>query len=288
MESIRHLGIVGLGLLGSSILRHVKLNYPHVHLHPFDGDPKVCREVEGLGLTLQCADSLTELHECDLVVVCVPTGSVATVVMDLAKGMKNGAVVTDVGSAKQTVINELGNCLPTHVSFVPGHPMAGGEQSGPRAGREDLFAGKTCLLIPLSITPTSAIEQVEGFWRALGAITCRVDARQHDHIAALTSHLPHLIAFCLMETFGDQLPINSQTASFIGRSFFEQIRLASSDVTVWTSIFENNTDAILSQAEHFIAVLNQWCAVLQECPIELHGKISDSSALANKLLGRSL
>ncbi|MDC6378841.1 prephenate dehydrogenase/arogenate dehydrogenase family protein [Pseudomonas graminis] len=288
MESIRHLGIVGLGLLGSSILRGVKLNHPHVHLHLFDGDPKVCREVEALGLVQQCADSLAELHECDLVVVCVPTGSVASVVMGLASGMKNGAVVTDVGSAKQTVINALGNRLPTHVSFVPGHPMAGGEQSGPSAGREDLFAGKTCLLVPLSSTPTSAIELVERFWRALGAITCRVDARQHDHIAALTSHLPHLIAFSLMETFGDQLPINSQSAPFIGRSFFEQIRLASSDVAIWTSIFENNTDAILSQTEHFIAVLNQWCAVLQERPIELHGKISDSSALANKLLGRAL
>lgn len=286
MEHIRRLGIVGLGLLGSSILRAVKSNYPHIHLHLFDGSRQVCHEVEALGLAPLCAGSLAELHECDLVVVCVPTGAVATVVMALAEGMKRGAVLTDVGSAKQMVINEVGDRLPAHVSFVPGHPMAGGEQSGPGAGREDLFAGKSCLLIPLPSTPTSAIERVEGFWRALGAVTCRVDARQHDHIAALTSHLPHLIAFSLMETFGDQLPINPQTGSFIGRSFFEQIRLASSDVTVWTSIFEDNTAALLSQTEHFIEVLNQWCAILQERPVELHGKISHSSVLANRLLGR--
>lgn len=288
MERIRHLGIVGLGLLGSSILRAVKLNYPHIHLHLFDGNRQVCREVEALGLVTQCAASLAELQDCDLVVVCVPTGAVATVVLALAEGMKNGAVLTDVASAKQTVINELEGRLPAHVSFVPGHPMAGGEVSGPGAGRKDLFVGKSCLLVPLATTAENAIERVEGFWCALGAVTCRVDARQHDRIAALTSHLPHLIAFSLMETFGDQLPINPQTGSFIGRSFFEQIRLASSDVTVWTSIFENNTDALLSQTEHFIEVLSKWCAILQERPLELHGKISHSSVLANKLLGSAL
>ncbi len=91
-----------------------------------------------------------------------------------------------------------------------------------------------------------------------------------------------------MESFGDQLPINPQTGSFIGRSFFEQIRLASSDVSVWTSIFENNTDALLSQTEHFIEVLAKWCAVLQERPVELRGKIRHSSVLANKLLERAV
>ncbi len=288
MERITHLGIVGLGLLGSSIARAVKAAHPQVHLQLFDGSPQVRREVEALGLVPRCAESLTELHHCDLVVVCVPTGAVAAVVLALADGMKHGAVLTDVASAKQTVINELAGRLPAHVAFVPGHPMAGGEQSGPGAGRHDLFAGKSCLLVPLASTPTAAIERVEGFWRALGALTCRVDAGQHDRIAALTSHLPHLIAFSLMESFGDQLPINPQTGSFIGRSFFEQIRLASSDVSVWTSIFENNTDALLSQTEHFIEVLAKWCAVLQERPVELRGKIRHSSVLANKLLERAV
>jgi cyclohexadieny/prephenate dehydrogenase len=285
MEHIRHLGIVGLGLLGSSILRAVKAKYPHIQLHLFDDSRQVCEQVAALGLAAGCADSLAQLQVCDLVVVCVPTGAVARVVMALAQGMKRGAVLTDVGSAKQGVIDELADRLPAHVSFVPGHPMAGGERSGPGAGREDLFVGKHCLLIPLAATPTSAIERVDGFWRALGAVTCRVDARQHDHIVALTSHLPHLIAFSLMQSFADQLPINPQTGSFIGRSFCEQIRLATSNVAMWTSIFEDNTDALLSQTEHFIEVLNQWRAILQERPLELHGKISHSSALANALLG---
>lgn len=287
MEHIRHLGIVGLGLLGSSILRAVRLNHPHVRLHPFDSDPAVRAEVEALGLVPRCAEQLAALRDCDLVVVCVPTGAVASVVLALAASMKPGAVLTDVGSTKQTVIDALGERLPAHVAFVPGHPMAGGEQSGPGAGRADLFVGKSCLLIPLAATPTPAIERVEGFWHALGAATCRVDAREHDRIAALTSHLPHLIAFSLMDTFGEQLPLDSQTGSFIGRSFFEQVRLASSDVTVWTSIFENNSAALLSQTESFIAVLNQWRVILQERPLELHGRIRESSGLANRLLGRA-
>lgn len=269
----QRLGIVGLGLLGGSVARAARARWPEIELTGWDHDAGVRARAVAAGLVDTAPDLLDGLSDAGFIVVSVPVHAVAGIIEQLAR-RNPAAIVTDVASSKQAVIDALGGCLPPGFGFVPAHPMAGGEQGGFGAARANLFEARSCLITPLPDTPAAACAQVEAFWRALGAVTRRTDPATHDRMVALTSHLPHLLAFALVEGLAADLADDrggaatrrDNVAPFVGRSFAEQIRLASSDPIVWAHILEANAPELLTQLEALQHRLADWRATLAHAP----------------------
>lgn len=277
--SVQRVGIVGLGLLGGSIARAARQRLPGVELIGFDANEDVRRRAVAGSVIDDAPDSLDGLSRAEFVVVCVPVSAVAAIVERLARGNPR-ATVTDVASSKQSVIRMLAGRLPPGFAFVPAHPMAGGEKGGLDAGRADLFEGKSCLITPTNATPADATARVETFWRSLGATPQRSDPATHDRMVALTSHLPHLLAFALVENLAFDRPESRDVAPFIGRSLDEQIRLASSEPAVWASIFETNASELLAQLERFQRRLADWRDLIAHAPASLSERLAQTTRTA--------
>jgi cyclohexadieny/prephenate dehydrogenase len=188
----------------------------------------------------------------DLVMLCTPVGAYAEVAERIQGVLAEGAIVSDVGSVKQATIRDIGPYVPDGVHFVPGHPVAGTEKSGPEAGFAELFQQRWTILTPPAGTQEHAIETVEALWRGVGAYTERMSAAHHDRVLAMTSHLPHLIAYTIVSTAADLEPGEMQeVVKFSAGGFRDFTRIAASDPVMWRDIFLNNREAVLEVLQRF-------------------------------------
>lgn len=250
--------VIGLGLIGSSVTRAVRETMPSVRLTGYDADP----DVRGKAVMLQLCDDIadapgTAVIDADLVVLCVPVGAIGAVARELAADLPAEAIVTDVGSCKAEVARALGLALP-RAAIVPAHPVAGTERSGPDAGFATLFQGRWCILTPVEGTPEAAIERVAEFWRRLGAMVERMDPDHHDRVLAITSHLPHLIAYTIVGTASDlEAVTESEVIKYSAGGFRDFTRIAASDPTMWRDVFLSNREAVLEMLQRFSEDLSQ-------------------------------
>ena len=248
------LAVVGLGLIGSSVLRGCRERPGLVgSTVAYDADAAVLARVAELGIADQIEPDLARaVATADAVMLASPVGSFAALAATMAPHLRPGTVVTDTGSTKQSVIRDLGPALPPGVHLVPAHPMAGTEFSGPDAGFASLFQDRYCLLTPPPHCDPAALERVASLWRGLGARIECMDPAHHDRVVAVVSHLPHLIAFTICGT-ADDLADESrqQVMRFAAAGFRDFTRIAASDPVMWRDVFLNNREALLEMLARF-------------------------------------
>lgn len=259
--TIARVAIVGLGLIGSSIARAVKARLPGVAVTGYDASAGVRGEARALGFCDAVADdAVAAVIDADLVVLAVPVGRMADAAAAIAPGLKAGAIVSDVGSSKAGVVAALAKALPGHV-VIPAHPVAGTENSGPAAGFASLFEGRWCIVTPPADAPQDAVTSVTSFWEALGARVETMDAAHHDMVLAVTSHLPHLIAYTIVGTASELEEVTeSEVIKYSAGGFRDFTRIAASDPVMWRDVFLANKDAVLATLQRF----NEDLTVLQQ------------------------
>jgi cyclohexadieny/prephenate dehydrogenase len=247
------LALIGVGLIGSSIARAAR-------------EQGVVREIVATArseatrkrvVELRIADKVVESNAAavagaDLVIVCIPVGACGAVAAEIGPHLKAAATVSDVGSVKASVLRDMAPHLPAGIQFVPAHPVAGTEYSGPDAGFAELFVNRWCILTPPEGTSPEAVERLAAFWRAFGAKVETMTADHHDLVLAVTSHLPHLIAYTIVGTAFELREVTqSEVLKFSAGGFRDFTRIASSDPTMWRDIFLANRDAVLEMLGRF-------------------------------------
>ena len=248
---IRYLAIVGLGLIGSSIARAVAEALPEVMVTGFDADDGVRARAAGLGLADVKESAAAAVAGAELVILCVPVGAMAAAAGSIAGALAPGAIVSDVGSAKAAVSAALRGALPG-ARIVPAHPVAGTEKSGPEAGLAALFRGRWCILTPDDDAAAEDVARLAAFWTALGAKVEIMDAAHHDLVLAVTSHLPHLIAYTIVGTASDLEKVTeSEVIKYSAGGFRDFTRIAASNPTMWRDIFLANRGAVLDMLQRF-------------------------------------
>ncbi len=244
--------IIGLGLIGSSIARAIRDTMPSVRVIGYDADASVRATV----LTMHLCDDVTDsaaaaVTDADLVILCVPVGAIGSVATEIAGDLPSDAVVSDVGSSKAGVALALAAALPAN-PIVPAHPVAGTERSGPEAGFASLFHQRWCILTPGPDTSMAAVERVSEFWRRLGSNVETMSPAHHDLVLAITSHLPHLIAYTIVGTASDlEAVTQSEVIKYSAGGFRDFTRIAASDPTMWRDVFLANKEAVLEMLQRF-------------------------------------
>ena len=244
--------IIGLGLIGSSVARAVKAQMPSVRVTGYDADADVRARAVQLGLCDDVSDQPgSAVIDADLVMLCVPVGVMGAVGEAIADDLPSDAIISDVGSCKQSVAEALAAALPG-ATIIPAHPVAGTEKSGPDAGFATLFQGRWCILTPPEDAPEAAVEALKSFWQRLGADIEIMDAKHHDLVLAITSHLPHLIAYTIVGT-ADELGevTQSEVIKYSAGGFRDFTRIAASDPVMWRDVFLNNKEAVLEMLQRF-------------------------------------
>ncbi|MCG7349190.1 prephenate/arogenate dehydrogenase family protein [Sphingomonas sp. ACRSK] len=252
MLPFARVAVIGLGLIGSSVARAVREAMPNVRLTGHDADPQVRETARALALVDDVADHPgAAVLDAELVVLCVPVGAIGAVAAELAPDLPEGVIVTDVGSSKASVAQALAEALPG-VAVVPAHPVAGTERSGPEAGFASLFRNRWCILTPAEDADPVAVERVAEFWRRLGADIEQMAPEHHDRVLAVTSHLPHLIAYTIVGTASDLEEVTqSEVIKYSAGGFRDFTRIAASDPTMWRDVFLNNREAVLDMLQRF-------------------------------------
>jgi cyclohexadieny/prephenate dehydrogenase len=247
------IALIGIGLIGSSIARAVRQLGLAGEIVAIDRDEAVLARVGELGLADACFSTAAEgVKGCDLVILCVPVGACGAVAKEIAGSLREGAIVSDVGSVKGAVVAAMEPHLPKHVHFIPAHPVAGTEHSGPDAGFPTLFLNRWCILTPAYGVAPDAVERLRGFWEKLGSNVEIMSAPHHDLVLAITSHVPHLIAYNIVGTAADMERVTeSEVIKFSAGGFRDFTRIAASDPTMWRDIFLNNKEAVLEMLSRF-------------------------------------
>ncbi len=250
MLPFARVAIIGMGLIGSSLARAVRETMPTVRLTVTDGDAAVRDRVRALALADDVTDNAgAAVVDAELVILAVPVGAMAAVAAEIAAELAPGAIISDVGSVKARVLADLSAALPG-VAIVPGHPVAGTEKSGPDAGFASLFKDRWCILTPTVENADS--DKVAAFWTRLGAKVELMDAQHHDRVLAVTSHLPHLIAYSIVGTASDLESVTrSEVIKYSAGGFRDFTRIAASDPVMWRDVFLNNREAVLETLGRF-------------------------------------
>lgn len=243
----KKVALIGLGLIASSMFWAMKRAGVAGEVTGFARSGETRDTARRIGLCDRVCDSAAEaVKDADLVVLCVPVGAMGQVMLDIAPSLKSGATLSDVGSVKQAVIDAVLPHLPDGVHFVPAHPLAGTEHSGPESGFADLFDNRWCLLVPEDGTDETAVAQLRAFWQALGANVEIMDADHHDLVLAVTSHAPHLIAYTMVGVADDLRRVtDGEVIKYSAAGFRDFTRIAASDPTMWRDVFLNNKEATL-------------------------------------------
>ncbi|GAB4517387.1 MAG: prephenate/arogenate dehydrogenase family protein [Parvularculaceae bacterium] len=245
--------LIGVGLIASSLAQAIRAKSLAGRVSGFDPSPAVAKRAGELNILDELAPTAAQAAaNADLVVLAAPVGAMGDAAASIADALRPGAIVTDVGSVKRSVIDDVrGRLGPDHI-FVPGHPIAGTEHSGPEAGFAELFEGRWCILTPTETTPSDAVEKVAALWTACGAKIDVMDADHHDLVLAITSHVPHLIAYNIVGTASDLAEVtNSEVIKYAAGGFRDFTRIAASDPTMWRDVFLNNRDAVLEMLGRF-------------------------------------
>ena len=247
------LALIGVGLIGSSIAHAARQHGLVREIVATARTEKTRQRVVELKFADRVVATNAEAaRDADLVIVCIPVGACGPVAAEIAASLKPGAIVSDAGSVKGAVVRDMAPHLPKNVHFVPAHPVAGTEHSGPDSGFAELFINRWCILTPPPGADATAVERLATFWRALGAKTATMSPEHHDLVLAITSHLPHLIAYTIVGT-ADELGdvTESEVLQFSAGGFRDFTRIAASDPTMWRDVFLANKDAVLEMLGTF-------------------------------------
>lgn len=250
--SFERVAIIGLGLLGGSIGLAVRQFLPGASTTGYDADLTTRVRARERGLADTVYDSPAKaVAEADLVIFCVPPGAMGDAAHEIAGAVPAGAVISDVGSCKQAIADALSEALPG-MAVIPAHPVAGTENSGPDAGFATLFQRRWCIITPPADTDPALVERLTAFWQALGAHVELMDAAHHDLVLAVTSHLPHLIAYTIVGTASDLENVTqSEVIKYSAGGFRDFTRIAASDPVMWRDVFLANKDAVLEMLQRF-------------------------------------
>ncbi|MGK2908894.1 MAG: prephenate/arogenate dehydrogenase family protein [Sphingobium sp.] len=244
--------VIGLGLIGSSLLRAIRAEMPTVRLTGHDANAEVRETARRIDLADDITDTVgAAVTDADLVILCVPIGAMGQVAEGIRDDLPAEAIVSDVGSCKAEILAALTAALPGR-AIIPAHPVAGTENSGPEAGFASLFKGRWCIVTPPADADATAVERVSELWRRIGAEVEIMDAAHHDLVLAVTSHLPHLIAYTIVGTASDLENVTrSEVIKYSAGGFRDFTRIAASDPTMWRDVFLSNKDAVLEMLQRF-------------------------------------
>lgn len=247
------IAIIGLGLIGASLCRVARQQKLAGTIIGADTDPAVCARANQIELVDRMAESVEDAVEgCGLVILCTPVGAMAGIASVIGPRLAEGAILSDVGSTKASVIEAVRPHLPPHVHFIPAHPVAGTEYSGPDAGFSTLFVNRWAILTPPEGTDREALSRYVAFWELAGANVEVMSAAHHDIVLAITSHVPHLIAYNIVRTASDlERVTEAEVMKFSAGGFRDFTRIAASDPTMWRDVFLNNRDAVLDVLGRF-------------------------------------
>ncbi|MBV6632015.1 MAG: prephenate/arogenate dehydrogenase family protein [Alphaproteobacteria bacterium] len=253
IEPFRRVAIIGLGLIGSSLARALTEQKLADSIVGGDADQAVCDEAVSLGVVGEASTDLAKaVADADLVVLSVPVGANGDVAKIIGPALSQGAIVTDVGSVKQAVIEAVKPHLPEGVHFIPGHPVAGTEHSGPAAGFAGLFDGRYWILTPERDADPAAVERLNAALTQCGALVETMAPAHHDRVLAITSHLPHLIAYTIVGTATDlEDETKDEVIRYSASGFRDFTRIAASDPVMWRDVFLNNREAVLEILQRF-------------------------------------
>jgi cyclohexadieny/prephenate dehydrogenase len=259
------IALVGIGLIGSSMAHAIRRDKLAGHVACWTRSPATRETARRLKLCDSVHDNLADaVRDADLVVLCTPVGANGDLAAEMAPALKVGATISDVGSVKQAVVRDVGPHVPEGVHFVPGHPVAGTEHSGPESGFAELFERRWCILTPPPGTDRGAVAQLQRLWQAMGSRVEVMDPAHHDRVLAITSHLPHLLAYTIVGTVTDledhlrkeavedgRLVDRNEVIKFSAGGFRDFTRIAASDPVMWRDIFLNNREAVLEMLGRF-------------------------------------
>ncbi len=239
--------LIGLGLIASSMYWAMKRSGLAGEVTGYARSAETRETARRIGLCDRVCETAAEaVEDADLVVLCVPVGVMGDVAADIAPHLKSGATVSDVGSVKREVINSVAPHLPADVHFVPAHPLAGTEHSGPESGFAELFENRWCLMVPVEGSNAEAVARLRTLWEAMGSNVEEMEADHHDLVVAVTSHAPHLIAYTMVGVADDLRRVtDSEVIKFSAGGFRDFTRIAASDPTMWRDVFLSNKDATL-------------------------------------------
>lgn len=252
-QMFERMALIGVGLIGSSISHAARRAGLVGEIVGSSATPATRTKAVELGLVSKAYENPAEAAAgADLVVLCTPVGVLGRIAKEIAPYLKPGAILTDVGSVKAAVVADVGPHVPDGVHFIPGHPIAGTEQSGPEAGFAELFDGRWCILTPTKDADPAAVAKLELFWQLLGSKVEIMTAEHHDLVLAITSHVPHLIAFNIVNTAAHLARVtDSEVIKFSAGGFRDFTRIAASDPVMWRDVFLNNKDAVLEMLGRF-------------------------------------
>ena len=253
LPTFRHVALIGLGLIGSSISHAMRRGGLAGRITGHARTAATRAKALELGLIHEAFDTPAGAASgADLVILCAPVGVCGAIAAELTGVLAPGAIVTDVGSVKGAILRDVAPHIPAGVHFIPGHPVAGTEYSGPESGFATLFDGRWCILTPPEGADTAAVAKLKGFWEALGSNVELMAAAHHDLVLAITSHLPQLIAYNIVGTADDlQTVTQSEVIKFSAGGFRDFTRIAASDPIMWRDVFLNNKDAVLDMLGRF-------------------------------------
>ena len=245
--------LIGIGLIGSSLAHAMRRGNAAAHIAGYSPSKDERAVAKNIGFADSLPETLSDaVRDADLVILAAPVGAFAGIAKEIAPHLKKGASLSDVGSVKSAVLRDVGPHIPEGVHFIPAHPIAGTEQSGPAAGFAELFDNRWCILTPPAGADAAAVEKLKVFWQRLGSQVEIMDAHHHDLVLAITSHVPHLIAYNIVGTADDLSSVTkSEVIKYSAGGFRDFTRIAASDPTMWRDVFLNNKDAVLEVLGRF-------------------------------------
>lgn len=279
--------LIGLGLIASSMYWAMKRANLAGEVVGYARSAETRETARRIGLCDTVYDTIAETVEgADLVVLCIPVGAMGAVAQEMSHYLKLGATVSDVGSVKRAVIDAVEPHLPQGVHFVPAHPLAGTEHSGPESGFATLFDNRWCIIVPTPFTPPEAVEQMRALWEGMGANVDEMDAEHHDLVLAVTSHTPHLIAYTMVGVADDLRRVtDGEVIKYSAAGFRDFTRIAASDPTMWRDVFLTNKEATLEILGRFTEELFALQrAIRQEDGEHLHAYFTRTRAIRRSII----
>lgn len=285
-SKFKKISIIGLGLIGTSILHAINTKQKEeVITFAYDANSKHRKIVSEMKISTFVCDAIHDaVKDADLVILAVPVGSMKSVAISITSSLKEGAIVTDTGSTKSSVINDVNPYMPINVNFIPSHPLAGTEYSGPKSGFSSLFENRYWLIV--SDKETGQTKKLANFFESLGSIVETVSAEYHDKILAITSHLPHLIAYTIVGTASDlEADLKNDVIKFSASGFRDFTRIAASDPIMWRDVFLNNSEAVLEMLQRFNEDLSDLQkAIRKKQGQKLHSFFSRTRSIRKKII----
>ena len=283
--AFERVAIVGVGLIGSSLARALRREGVAKTLVGVERDEAAVARLKAVGIVDEATSDMAAVAGADLVVICTPVGAVGLVGAAMAPHLSPGVIVTDVGSVKQSVINQLKPVLPAHARLMAGHPVAGTENSGPESGFADLFKGRLCIITPLPETDPEATRRVRWMWESVGSQVTEMAPDRHDRVLAVTSHLPHLIAYTIVATAADlEEHMQGDVIKYSAGGFRDFTRIAASDPVMWRDVFLHNREAVLEM----LGRLYEDIAILQRAIRIGDGDVLESHFVRSRAIRRGV